>query len=545
MHNLSRKLRPKSFDQVVGQDLVKSMLKNSLFLNRLFPVYLFAGQRGCGKTTMARIFAKALNCEQLVSFREAPQSQPIPCLTCSSCFSMEQGVHPDFVELDAASNTGVDNIRQIIETSAYQPVLGKYRVFLIDEAHMLSKSAFNAFLKNLEEPAESVVFILATTEFDKIPATVRSRSFLSLFPSLSPQILYDFLVKVCRDFAVDFEPQAIWFVVRQSQGCPRDALNLLEQLMFCNITISENLALQAFSCGSVSTVLDLCSELFMQKLPGSMRFYESCIKNKYAPVLIFETMQEAFVAVLNAKLGVVASLASIFYGLEKELEALATKISIERLSVLMTLFWENQRSFVQASQKDLFLEFLILKACDLQVSDINQNDSRSVEVSNVNSVIKTVPPKKEEQLSSTINKESIISAGFNGDKVAWDRFLLDDGLVQEKMLRATFSSATAVTALKESCVLEVTVPKLNLFVERLVMEAEALIAKTLPVYFLGLNKIRLKTNTVSETRSTVTRPIQKPTFSSSIDFKNIEKWPITNLLLKYFPGKLIVESLKK
>lgn len=180
--NLTRKWRSKQFDQVVGQDLSVKILKNSLYKGYLFPVYLFSGQHGCGKTSVARIFASAINCELLSTFQKDPQSTKIPCLICASCKAMGGNNHPDFFEIDAASHTGVDNIRMIIDSSSLLPLMGKTKIYLIDEAHMLSKAAFNAFLKILEEPPASVVFILATTDIDKIIDTVKSRCF-QLFSS--------------------------------------------------------------------------------------------------------------------------------------------------------------------------------------------------------------------------------------------------------------------------------------------------------------------------------------------------------------------------
>jgi len=169
--NLARKWRSKNFDQVIGQELSVRMLKNSLYRDLYFPVYLFSGQRGCGKTSTARIFAAALNCEQLGVFQQSPKTQSVPCLICTPCQAMIAGRHPDFFEIDAASHTGVDNIRHIIDASQLLPVMGRKKIYLIDEAHMLSKASFNALLKILEEPPRSVVFILATTDPHKIIET--------------------------------------------------------------------------------------------------------------------------------------------------------------------------------------------------------------------------------------------------------------------------------------------------------------------------------------------------------------------------------------
>ena len=164
---LARKWRPKSFEELIGQESTVIALKNALDKDRLHHAYLFNGTRGVGKTTLARILAKAFNCEQGTSSK--------PCLECNTCQEIDTGRYVDLVELDAASNTQVDNMRDLLENAQYAPSTGKFKIYIIDEVHMLSKSAFNAMLKTLEEPPEHVKFILATTEPNKIPITVLSR----------------------------------------------------------------------------------------------------------------------------------------------------------------------------------------------------------------------------------------------------------------------------------------------------------------------------------------------------------------------------------
>ena len=165
--NLTRLWRSRRFEEIIGQPLIVRMLKNSLYRDLFFPVYLFAGSKGCGKTSTARVFAAGVNCAQLPYFQKNPENQ-VPCLACQSCLAFTAGEHPDFIEIDGASHTSVDNVRSIIEASAFLPVLGRKKIYLIDEAHMLSKAACNAFLKILEEPPHSVMFILATTDAHKI-----------------------------------------------------------------------------------------------------------------------------------------------------------------------------------------------------------------------------------------------------------------------------------------------------------------------------------------------------------------------------------------
>ena len=182
--NLARKWRSRDFDHIIGQDLSVRILKNSLYLDHFFPVYLFAGQRGCGKTTTARVFASAINCEQFEQFRKQPKKHIVPCLACASCIAMLEGKHPDFIEMDAASHTGVDNIRSIIDASSLLPLMGRKKIYLIDEAHMLSKAAFNAFLKILEEPPASVLQLTLILSLSIYPRCAKRKRSILILPAL-------------------------------------------------------------------------------------------------------------------------------------------------------------------------------------------------------------------------------------------------------------------------------------------------------------------------------------------------------------------------
>lgn len=214
----------------MGQELAVRLLQNSLYRDLLFPVYLFSGQRGCGKTTLARIFATALNCRLLGEFRAAPRETIVPCGTCDSCEYMKMGIHPDFHEIDAASHPGVDHVRQLIETTALVPQVGTKRIYLIDEAHMLSKAACNALLKTLEEPVCSAVFLLATTEPHKILETVRSRCFMvSLYP-LEMENMISVLERVCQQEQISYEREGLRDIIMHAEGSARDAITNLERV---------------------------------------------------------------------------------------------------------------------------------------------------------------------------------------------------------------------------------------------------------------------------------------------------------------------------
>ena len=220
--SLYRKYRPQNFSDVYGQKSAIDIITNSIAKDRVGHAYLFSGSRGCGKTSVARIFAKALNCLERENFE--------PCGHCSNCLSITQGESLDVIEIDGASNNGIDNIRDLKENVTLAPFTSKYKIYIVDEVHMLSQGAFNALLKTLEEPPEHVIFILATTEPHKVPVTIRSRCQHIPFHTISPQDIYKRLEEVCTLENFNFEPEALWEIARQADGALRDALSLLEQV---------------------------------------------------------------------------------------------------------------------------------------------------------------------------------------------------------------------------------------------------------------------------------------------------------------------------
>ncbi len=218
---LARKYRPKNFAELVGQEHVARALGNALSQNRLHHAYLFTGTRGVGKTTIARILAKCLNCETGIT--------PEPCGICTTCQEINQGRYIDLIEIDAASNTGVDDVREVIENAQYMPTRGRYKVYLIDEVHMLSKAAFNALLKTLEEPPAHVKFLLATTDPQKIPVTVLSRCLQFSLKPMSPERIVGHLEKVLAAETVNYDTASLWELGRAANGSMRDALSLTDQ----------------------------------------------------------------------------------------------------------------------------------------------------------------------------------------------------------------------------------------------------------------------------------------------------------------------------
>jgi len=223
---LARKYRPKDFDDLIGQDALVRTLSNAIKMDRLAHAFLLTGIRGVGKTTTARIIARALNC-----MGEDGQGGPTihPCGTCENCTAIASDRHVDVLEMDAASRTGVGDIREIIETVQYKPVSARYKIYIIDEVHMLSNSAFNALLKTLEEPPPHVKFIFATTEIRKIPVTVLSRCQRFDLRRIESQTMEAHLANICEKESIEAEPAALAMIARAAEGSVRDALSLLDQ----------------------------------------------------------------------------------------------------------------------------------------------------------------------------------------------------------------------------------------------------------------------------------------------------------------------------
>ena len=218
---LARKWRPRDFASLVGQEHVVKALRHALAEQRLHHAYLFTGTRGVGKTTLARILAKCLNCETGIT--------PEPCGKCSACVEIDAGRFPDLIEIDAATNTGIDEMRALQDNAAYVPVRGKFKVFVIDEVHMLSKPAFNSMLKTLEEPPAHLKFILATTDPQKIPVTVLSRCLQFNLKQMPRAAIIARLEKILPEEKIAFEPEALALIARAAAGSMRDALSLLDQ----------------------------------------------------------------------------------------------------------------------------------------------------------------------------------------------------------------------------------------------------------------------------------------------------------------------------
>ena len=263
---LYRKYRPKNFDEVVGQEHIIQTLKNAIYQNKIAHAYLFCGPRGTGKTTTAKIFAKMLNCE----------NENKPCEECENCKMASQSSHPDIIEIDAASNNGVEEVRNLIDKVKYAPLSGKYKIYIIDEVHMMSTSAFNALLKTIEEPPAHVIFIFATTEPNKVLSTIISRCQRFDFSKVSQKDIEKRLKIVCKKENIEIEEEAISLIAQLSDGGMRDSLSILDQCTaYCITNITADSVRKIYGVLNIKDIGTLYSYLYKKDVDSLLKTLES------------------------------------------------------------------------------------------------------------------------------------------------------------------------------------------------------------------------------------------------------------------------------
>ncbi len=281
----ARKYRPRFFREVLGQEVPVRVLRNAVREGRVSHAYLFAGPRGVGKTTVARILAKALNCT-------GPEEGE-PCGGCVNCTSIEKGSFPDLVEMDAASNRGIDDIRTLREAVSYTPIRGRYKVYIIDEAHMLTKEAFNALLKTLEEPPPRTVFILCTTEYERIIPTILSRCQRIIFSRVDTGTVVEYLKRICAEEDLEYEEEALSAIARASEGCMRDAASLLDQAsVYGDGKITQRVVEEFLGILSRDRVREFLKLLLNSEVEAALRFLRDLYHRGYNLSKFWEQLEE-------------------------------------------------------------------------------------------------------------------------------------------------------------------------------------------------------------------------------------------------------------
>ena len=356
----ARKYRPQLFDTVVGQSHITTTLKNAIVHNQLAHAFLFCGPRGVGKTTCARILAKTINCENRTKEGEA-------CNKCNSCISFNEGTSLNIHELDAASNNSVDDIRTLVEQIRFAPQAGKYKVYIIDEVHMLSSSAFNAFLKTLEEPPPYAIFILATTEKHKILPTILSRCQIFDFKRITINDTVKHLQEICEKEEIKAEKPALQVIAQKSEGCLRDALSIMDKIVsFTNGHLTYANTLEHLNILDADYYFKLMDCMLVQDLSGALLLYDDINKKGFEGDLVINGFSEFIRNLLVCKDEKVASLLEVVESFKEKYSATAKKTSPAFLISALNILNEAEINYKAARNKRLHTELVLIKLCYLQ-----------------------------------------------------------------------------------------------------------------------------------------------------------------------------------
>ncbi|HMP87904.1 MAG TPA: DNA polymerase III subunit gamma/tau, partial [Lacibacter sp.] len=356
----ARKYRPQTFDTVVGQQHITTTLKNAISHNQLAHAFLFCGPRGVGKTTCARILAKTINCEQLQPNGEA-------CDRCDSCRTFNEGSSLNIHELDAASNNSVDDIRTLTEQVRFAPQMGKYKVYIIDEVHMLSSSAFNAFLKTLEEPPSYAIFILATTEKHKILPTILSRCQIFDFKRITLHDTVDHLQEIAVKEHIKAEKPALQVIAQKSEGCMRDALSILDKIVsFTNGEVTYQNTLEHLNILDADYFFQLLEALQQQDLAEAMLLFDQINQKGFEGDMVLNAFSEFLRNLLVCKDDKVAHLLEAVESFRDRYVAAARNTPTSWVVSGLNLLNEAEIQFKQTRNKRLTVELALIKLAYLQ-----------------------------------------------------------------------------------------------------------------------------------------------------------------------------------
>ena len=387
---LYRTYRPQTFEEVAGQKHIIRTLKNALATNKIAHAYLFCGPRGTGKTTMAKLFAKALNCEKGVGCQ---------CNECSNCKEIIDGSHPDVIEIDAASNNGVEQVRDLIDKVNYLPLKGKYKVYIIDEVHMMTTNAFNALLKTLEEPPAHVIFILATTEPHNIIPTILSRCQRYDFTKVSDGDIEERMMTILEKEGVDYDKEAVRAIISLADGGMRDALSILDQILaYSNNTLSVQDVYQIFGLISTREKVDLLKDInngdVSRTLERINSFAEGGVDIKRLTQDILEILKDVLIYKKTKETTELTALN------EKSAEDLSNSIDIRKIHEMIGAFLKLQVDFKTASNVKTLFEIALLKLLTL-------DDLKTVTTEQPKPVV-SQPVKKEVEHIPEVKIEPVV-----------------------------------------------------------------------------------------------------------------------------------------
>ncbi len=415
----ARKYRPTRFKDVVGQSHVTNVLKNALDSNKIAQAFLFTGPRGVGKTTCARILAKTLNCQNLSEDKE-------PCNTCGSCEAFNQNASFNITELDAASHNGVDHIRSLIEQVRFQPQQGKYKIFIIDEVHMLSIGAFNAFLKTLEEPPPYAVFILATTEKHKIIPTILSRCQIFDFKRIQTKDTAVFLKEICAKEKLEAEEEALHLIAQKADGALRDALSIFDRLasIATNGKITYDLVSENLNVLDYDYYFNIVDHFLLGNTSDILLTFGEVVEKGFEPDIFLYGLSEHIRNLLVARKVETHKLLELSENLKLRYVDQAKKSSKSFLLNALSLLNDCDINYKQARNKRLHVEMCLLKATHIEHMMKLSTEKKTKPTSNTPQQISFNEPsvtKPPQSSASETEKESIVEVVVENAKEDWKK----------------------------------------------------------------------------------------------------------------------------
>ncbi|MET0244441.1 MAG: DNA polymerase III subunit gamma/tau [Flavitalea sp.] len=431
----ARKYRPQTFDTVVGQAHITTTLKNAIKNQQLAHAFLFCGPRGVGKTTCARILAKTINCENASPEGEA-------CNTCHSCVSFNEGTSLNIHELDAASNNSVDDIRSLVEQVRFPPQAGKYKVYIIDEVHMLSSSAFNAFLKTLEEPPPYAIFILATTEKHKILPTILSRCQIFDFKRITTNDTVEHLEDICSKENISAEKAGLQVIAQKSEGCMRDALSIMDKIVsFTNGELTYHNTLEHLNILDADYYFKLIDSMEQQDLASALLLYDDINRKGFEGDMVMNGFAEFIRNLLVCKDEKVASLLEVVESFREKYLATGKKISIAWLISALNVLNEAEINYKSARNKRLHVELALIRLSYLQQAITLTGDGQGV---SKKKLIDTVKPVALRRLPPIEIKQDNIVPATAKSQDSGTKLIIEEAPVQKAKATKSENNTAAV-----------------------------------------------------------------------------------------------------
>lgn len=434
---LYRSYRPQTFGEVAGQEHIVTTLKNAIKENRISHAYLFAGPRGTGKTTVAKLLAKALNCTG-----ENP-----PCDQCPNCKAITVGEHPDVIEIDAASNNGVDEVRDLIDKVKYAPINGKYKVYIIDEVHMMSTGAFNALLKTLEEPPAHIVFVLATTEPHKILPTIISRCQRFDFKKVENHDIISRLEYVLKSENKKYELPALESVAKLAEGGMRDALSILEQCLAYNNELTVECVNMVYGLLSMDNKISFIKQLLSKDIKGVLTSLDNMLSGSIDIKRLTFDLVDVLKDIIIYKNTQDASI--LFVLTQQDVDNLAPYILVEEAFEIIDILIEASSHYSQSLDANTYFELAMLKICN-RIKEENKlaiDNSKAIEQVNilpVKDTAKAIPVVEEtDSLPEEVIEDEIIEEELNKGVIEYDPEI-EESIPEELKAKADDITETVV-----------------------------------------------------------------------------------------------------